>query len=383
MESVLFREDALSGLATAGTCQEKLTVVHDVLKQRCPGIDRISVALYDRPTKSLKTFLASPDGENPLKNYEAVLHESSSLAETARSAGPRIVNDLSVFDCSDTEHAQAISGHGFASSYTHPIYHNGDLAGFTFFNSLHKRYFRDRVLEQVEVVVHLISSLVVCDLAAAHALVAAMRTSISMVQVHDLETANHLERMSRYARLIARSLAKQGIEPFDDEQVEHFTLFAPLHDVGKIGIPGQILRKPGKLDSEERKVMNTHPQLGRRIVDELIANFGFEQLPYIDSLRNIAELHHETIDGKGYPHGLRGSEIAIEARIIAVSDIFDALTTWRPYKEAWSNDQAFAMLQLLALDKLDRNCVDALVNAGDEIAGIQGRFAEGSPRQTC
>ncbi len=379
MESVIFHEDALSGLATAGTCQEKLVVVHDVLKERCQGIDRISLALYDRSTKTLKTYLASPADENPLKNYEAVLDESSSLGETARSAGPRIVNDLSVFDGSNSEHARAISGHGFASSYTHPMYHSGDFAGFVFFNSLRKRYFRERVLEQVEIFAHLISCMVMRELSAARAMVAAMRTSISMVQAHDIETANHLERMSRYARLIARSLVKQGIEPLDDEQVEQLTLFAPLHDVGKIGISEKILCKPGKLDSDERKIMNTHALLGRRIVDALIVNFGFEQIPYIDSLRQIAEHHHETMDGNGYPHGLCGKEIALEARIIAVSDIFDALTTWRPYKEAWSNEHAFAMLQLLAIDKLDRDCVEALIRAGNDIERIQGRFAEKVP----
>lgn len=379
MESVIFHEDALSGLATAGTCQEKLVVVHDVLKERCQGIDRISLALYDRSTKTLKTYLASPADENPLKNYEAVLDESSSLGETARSAGPRIVNDLSVFDGSNSEHARAISGHGFASSYTHPMYHSGDFAGFVFFNSLRKRYFRERVLEQVEIFAHLINCMVMRELSAARAMVAAMRTSISLVQAHDIETANHLERMSRYARLIAKSLAKQGVEPLDDEQVEQLTLFAPLHDVGKIGISEKILCKPGKLDSDERKIMNTHALLGRRIVDALIVNFGFEQIPYIDSLRQIAEHHHETMDGNGYPHGLCGKEIALEARIIAVSDIFDALTTWRPYKEAWSNEHAFAMLQLLAIDKLDRDCVEALIRAGNDIERIQGRFAEKVP----
>lgn len=381
MEPVIFREDALSGLTTAATCQEKLAVVHNALSHRCPGVDRVSIALYDRSTSNVKTFLASPAGENPLNNYEAALSESSSLADVARSAETRVVNDLDVFNNSDREHSRAIRGHGFASSYTHPMYHAGELMGFVFCNSMHKRYFRDRVLEQVEVFVHLVSAMVMVDLAAARALVGAMRTSVSLVQVHDLETANHLERMSRYARLIARVLAKQGLEPLDDEQIEQLTLFAPLHDVGKIGISERILRKPGKLDSDERQVMNSHTLVGRRIVDALIANFGFEQLPYIDSLRHIAEHHHEAMDGSGYPHGLRGVEIPLEARIIAVSDIFDALTTRRPYKEAWTIEHAFAMLQLLAIDKLDRNCVDALVNSEKEVARIQSRFAEGDQSQ--
>ena len=151
---------------------------------------------------------------------------------------------------------------------------------------------------------------------------------------------------------------------------------AILHDVGKIGIPDSILQKPDRLSREERQVMNSHTVLGRHIVDDLIANFGFELVPYIDYLRHIAELHHESMDGSGYPHGLRGEEISLDARIVAVSDVFDALTTCRPYKEPWSNAHAFAMLKLLSIDKLDKGCVSALIDSPNEVAMIQQQFAE-------
>ncbi len=376
MEQIVFREDPLARLGTASTYQEQLAVVHEVLQKRCPGIDRISIALYDIKTHSLKTFIASPIEESPLKNYQAVLANDSTLSKVGRDSTPRIVNDLRIYEDHNSVHSRALVGHGYASSYTHPIYFNRDLSGFVFFNSFHNRYFRERVLEQVEVFVHLISEMIMNDLAATRALVAAMRTSVGMVQKHDLETGSHLERMSRYARLIARSMVKNGVEILDDEQIEQITLFSPLHDVGKLGIPDSILQKPARLSKEERQVMNSHTMLGRQIVDDLICNFGFERIPYIDYLRNIAELHHEAMDGSGYPHGLRGEDITAEARIIAVSDIFDALTTHRPYKEPWSNEHAFAMLQMLSIDKLDKGCVSALVDNPGEVAKIQEQFAE-------
>jgi HD-GYP domain-containing protein (c-di-GMP phosphodiesterase class II) len=376
MEQIVFRADPLASLETASTYQEKLSIVHGVLKKRCTGVDRISIALYDNQTHSLKTFIASPITESPLKNYESTLAAESILSEVARNAIPRIVNDLRIYEDHDSNHSHAIVGHGFASSYTYPMYRNKELAGFVFLNSFHNRYFRDRVLDQVEIFVRLITEMVMRDLAATHALVASMRTSISMVQTHDLETGAHLERMSRYSRLISRNLVMQGLEQLDDEQIEQIALFSPLHDVGKIGIPDRILQKPTPLDREERKIMNTHTVLGRQIVDDLINNFGFEQIPYIDYLRNIAESHHEAMDGSGYPHGLCGPDISLEARIIAVSDIFDALTTHRPYKSPWSNEHAFAMLQLLSIDKLDKGCVKALANSPDEVAMIQQQFAE-------
>jgi HD-GYP domain-containing protein (c-di-GMP phosphodiesterase class II) len=376
MENIVFREDPLADLKTASTYQDKLTVVHDALKKRCSGIDRISIALYDDKTQSLTTFIASPATENPLKNYQIVLKEESVLHQIALDATPRIVSDLRIYEEHDSAHSRAIVGHGFASSYTHPMYHNKKLAGFVFLNSFHNCYFRERILEQVEIFIHLISEMVVNDLAATRALVASMRTSISMVQKHDLETGAHLERMSRYSRLIARSLVRQGGASLDDEQIEQIALFSPLHDVGKIGVPDCILQKPARLDPAEREVMNTHTMVGRQIVDDLIANFGFEQLPYIDYLRHITELHHEAMDGSGYPHGLKGEEISLAARITSVSDIFDALTTQRPYKDPWTNEHAFAMLQLLSIDKLDRDCVNALLSVPGDVSEIQQRFAE-------
>ena len=376
MEQIVFREDPLARLGTSSTYQEQLTVVHDVLLKRCPGIDRISIALYDTKTHTLKTFIASPLEESPLINYETVLANDSSLNRIGRDSTPRIVNDLRMYEDSKNIHSRAIVGHGYASSYTHPIYFNRELSGFVFFNSFHNRYFRERVLEQMEVFVHLISEMIMTDIAATRALVAAMRTSVSMVQKHDLETGSHLERMSRYVRLIARALVKKGLEKLDDEQIEQIALFSPLHDVGKIGIPDSILQKPDRLSREERQVMNSHTVLGRHIVDDLIANFGFELVPYIDYLRHIAELHHESMDGSGYPHGLRGEEISLDARIVAVSDVFDALTTCRPYKEPWSNAHAFAMLKLLSIDKLDKGCVSALIDSPSEVAMIQQQFAE-------
>ena len=376
MEQVVFCVDPLASLEDASTYQAKLTVVHDALKKSCPGIDRVSVALYDNQSQALKTFIAAPASESPLSNYQIVLDTESALMDIARHRSPRIVNDLTIYQHHTSMHSRAIVGHGFASSYTHPVFHNRDLAGFVFFNSFHNRYFRERILDQVEIFTHLLAEMILNDLAVTRSLVAALRTSVNMVQKHDLETGTHLERMSRYSRLIARSMVRKGYEPFDDEQIEQLALFAPLHDVGKIGIPDRILQKPARLTREERTIMNTHTVLGRQIVADLISNFGFEQIPYIDYLGNIAEQHHEAMDGSGYPHGLRGQEISMEARIVAVSDIFDALTTRRPYKQPWSNAHAFALLQLLSIDKLDRHCVDALLEYPVEIGQIQQQFSE-------
>jgi len=376
MNDLFVHDDPLSGLARAATFRERLAIVHGELRRRCPGIDRMAVALHDAPSGLLKTFAASPAEESPLRNYEVAFDQTSSLMAAATRRQPRIVNDLNVFAASHGEHTRRILGHGYASSYTLPILDHTLLVGFVFCNSMHKGYFRSAVLEQVEVFTHLAAQLVCNELAALHSLSAALRTAVGMVHLRDPETGNHLERMARYSRLIARELVALDKCSFDDEQIEQLFNFSPLHDVGKIGIPDRILLKPARLEAEERAVMDTHPLIGRRIIDALVANFALEGIPYVGILRQLVEFHHETLDGGGYPHGLRGAEIPLEARIVAVSDVFDALTTARPYKEPWHNVHAFAMLNLLAINKLDPDCVMALISRESEVREIQERFAD-------
>jgi HD-GYP domain-containing protein (c-di-GMP phosphodiesterase class II) len=112
------------------------------------------------------------------------------------------------------------------------------------------------------------------------------------------------------------------------------------------------------------------------MIDELVENFGLSDIQHIDLLRNIAGYHHEAVNGTGYPDGKKGEEIPLEARIVAVADVFDALTSKRPYKEAWSNEKAIETLNKLAGEKLDQDCVAALLNNMEEVKHIQKLFAE-------
>lgn len=373
MPGMFGHEDVLGQLGSNDGLAVKLDYVHEVLKGRFPFVDRIACAIYDPKTDLLQSFLSSGAGA-ALAHYQAKLGESQSLLEIIETKRPRVVNDLAIFQGGEHAHTRKIEAAGCRASYTMPMYSRGEFFGFVFFNSFQERVFSEEVLHQIDPFGHLISLTIIHDLSSLRTLLASVKTARDMMHARDSETGSHLDRMSRYARMIARSLPER--HGLDDETIEHIFVFSPLHDVGKIGIPDSILLKQGKLSDAEFEQMKLHARKGRELIDVMLGNFDLAQQPHIDVLRNIAELHHEAYDGSGYPHGHKGDEIPIEARIVAVADVFDALTSRRPYKSAWSNDQAFALLRQLSGAKLDPDCVQALIDNRVEVEEIQRRFGE-------
>lgn len=178
----------------------------------------------------------------------------------------------------------------------------------------------------------------------------------------DYDTAMHLQRMSLYSRALAEKI---GLSEEDAEVIE---LAAPLHDIGKIGIPDSILLKKGPLDNQELKAMRKHPLIGYEILQDSPSK-------YLQKGCEIALAHHERFDGKGYPFELKGQEIPLSARIVAVADVFDALTSVRPYKEAWDIDKALEYVRQESGKHFDPEIVDALLSIRDLLAKIQSEHA--------
>jgi HD-GYP domain-containing protein (c-di-GMP phosphodiesterase class II) len=367
-------KDILDSLNKNQTLQEKLVCTHEAIRQFFPFLARIAITIYDPATTLVKSYLDSSDHTTPWQHCEAHLEELPSLKEVLDKGHPRVINNMVTFENDEYGHVKRLGREGYAASYTMPFFDDGVFSGFIFFNSHKADVFADNVLHELDIVGHMISLLVVNEMEAVHALTAAVKTTEHITHVRDIETGSHLDRMSRYSRLIAVYLANKY--NLDDAYIEHILSFSTLHDIGKIGIPDSILLKPGKLTRKETETMRTHARRGREIIDDLISNFRFGHFDYISVLRNIAEYHHEAINGTGYPEGKKETQIPLEARIVAVADVFDALTSDRPYKKAWSNDETFAMLKKMAGETLDRDCVDAIINSRKEVEEIQGQFKE-------
>lgn len=364
--------DLLNQLNKKSTVSDKIAFIHQVVRGNYGFVHRIGVAVYERQSDMLKTFAHSNDGDNPLGNYQCRLSEAGSLYRIFREGRPRVVNDLT--PGSGREHTRRIMAHGYRASYTVPMFQDDRLTGFVFFNSREAGVFREDGLPYLDMIARLISLLVSVELSRVQTLYGALRMATCFSGHKDPETGAHLERMARFSRLIAGDVARDyGLT---DEFVEAVFWFAPMHDVGKIAIPDRIIRKPGKLTEEEFAVMRTHTTRGRQIVAAMLGHFNLDRAGLVSMIGNIAECHHENMDGSGYPRGLKGDEIPVEARIVAVADVFDALTSERCYKQAWSNEEACEALAAMATWKLDARCVQALVNRAEEVRAIQAEFRD-------
>ncbi len=367
-------QDTLEPLSKNIPLSEKLRSIHEAIRTKFNCVERIAVAVYDHRSDLLKTYVHSSGAESPLVRYQSPLAKAPSLQEIIRLRKPRVVNDLSIFDSGVKQHTRRIRETGYASSYTLPMFLNDVFFGFVFFNSTQQDAFPDDALHYFDVIGHLISLLIINEQTSIRTLLATVKTAHDMTHHRDTETGAHIDRMSRYSRLIATHIAEA--HDLNDEFIEKVFLFSPLHDIGKIAIADDILKKRGKLTEDETTIMRTHSHKGREMIDTMLQTHGLDSFESIDILRNIAEFHHEAVNGTGYPHGLEGAEIPLEARIVAVADVFDALTSRRPYKEAWSNHDAYAMLQRLAGGQLDKECVEALVSNKEQVETIQREFAE-------
>lgn len=176
-------------------------------------------------------------------------------------------------------------------------------------------------------------------------------------EYRDEGTGNHVYRMARYSLEIARGL------DLSEETCDVIVQAAPLHDIGKIGIPDAILLKPARLTPEERTVMETHTTIGFDILKGSSSS-------YLSMAAHIALHHHERYDGQGYPHGLKAEEIPLEARIVAVADTLDALLTVRPYKKAWPRKKALAYLKEHSASRFDPDCVAALFEREKQVLKV-------------
>ncbi|EGK70107.1 Metal dependent phosphohydrolase [Methyloversatilis universalis FAM5] len=352
---------------------DQMRWLHVQVRQHHPQVHRIAIALYDARHGLLKTYVNSSDVTDPLALYERPLSEVPSLSELASRRESRVIHDFTQLPLPHGEHTVWLLARGYRSSYTVPLYQAGTLLGFLFFDSRKPGAFDGRLPDDLQIYVQLCRLSVLNVFNLSHAVEGMVKVARGLAHLRDIETGRHLDRMSSYVRLIAQRVARHY--RLDDEFIEHLYLFSPLHDIGKVGISDSILLKPGRLNDSERRLMQGHVELGVKLINEVMQEAGLATTPYLAILRNIVGCHHELLDGSGYPRGLRGDEIPLEARIVSIADVFDALTAERPYKKPWTNAEALAELARMSdRGQLDPHCVSAFASCIGEVGAIQKRF---------
>lgn len=200
----------------------------------------------------------------------------------------------------------------------------------------------------------------------------------SLAETRDNETGNHIRRTQNYVRILAQKLRYHPrFSHFldDDKMIEILFKSAPLHDIGKVGIPDNILLKPGRFEPEEFEIMKTHPALGRSAILHAEYELGIE-VPFLKYAKEIAYAHQEKWDGSGYPLGLSGDDIPISARLMAIADVYDALISRRVYKEGMPHEKAVGIIVEGRGNHFDPDMVDAFIELQNDFKAVAEKYAD-------
>ena len=199
----------------------------------------------------------------------------------------------------------------------------------------------------------------------------------SLAETRDNETGNHIRRTQHYVKALAEALRQQPkfAAELDDHTIAMLFKSAPLHDIGKVGIPDRILLKPGRYEPEEFAIMKRHPLLGLQAIEHAEQSLGMS-VDFLNMAKEIAYGHHEKWDGSGYPQGLRGEDIPLAGRIVALSDVYDALRSPRPYKSAWSAEAAQAYILEQSGKQFDPQLVTVMASLFTQLEDLIARLAD-------
>jgi response regulator RpfG family c-di-GMP phosphodiesterase len=201
----------------------------------------------------------------------------------------------------------------------------------------------------------------------------------ALSMVRDNETGNHILRTKNYVRALAERLRVSGAYPgqLSKKGIEDIVKAAPLHDIGKVGIPDTILQKPGPLTEDEWQIMKTHAALGQDVLTAAKLKDA-KHTNVLDAAIKIAGCHHENWDGSGYPKGLKGEEIPLAARLMSLADTYDALISERVYKKKWTHDEACAEILSLKGKRFDPLIVEAFMQEKDHFVEISQMYSDAS-----
>lgn len=318
------------------TLEKTFEIINEVL-----DIDRIGLAFVNYHSRSIVA-------EHGVFKYNKILlgpgfevkFDDTTLSRYLINKKSHIMKDIEVELSKRPESASLnlLKKEGIKSNMTIPLIINDTVTGFIFLSSTKVNNFDEKELILAENIGHEISTSIYKTYLTQKMLSNVAKTFADIVEKKDYETGDHINRMTIYSKIIAKELLNCEDERYrvDRNFINDIENNAAIHDIGKVGIPDRILKKPGKLDSDEWEVMKQHTVIGAEVLTGLKDSLKIFNSNFYERAIDIAKYHHEKWDGTGYPEGLSGHDIPLVARIIAIADVFDAVSSKRVYKEAFS-----------------------------------------------
>ncbi len=367
----------ISEMGTGGSLEQLVEQLYHLISRSVP-CDRVAMAfldpLGDVTAESAYTVMDSvyldPGFTERIDN--------TTLGRVAEQRTPRIINDLEYHyeHVHSSRPTEWLLREGLHANITMPIVLNDECIGFLFVTSRHRNIYTQQHADFLAHVTNLLGDKLYSSYQVQQVIAKTAEGFVTLTREKDNETSNHIVRMSRYSYLIAKQLFSYGHE-ITPRFMREVLWFAPLHDIGKIGISDKVLTKAGPLDDAEWAEMKQHVEIGENVIGSMNRELsGNADQGVLDTGLDIVSTHHERWDGSGYPRGLSGEDIPLAGRIVAVADVFDALTSRRPYKPAFSLDKALGILKEGRGAHFDPEVVRAFFDIIPAIESVREHFSD-------
>lgn len=388
--------EIISMLNRGKNTEEVFKALSTTLKRIIP-FNRISLTLIDKDSNTIITKMVDSDKKVLLSEGDRVPLETSSLKGPTQDKTVYITNDLDdyLLKHPESKNTRLLIDEGMHSSLALPLIINDETRGFLIFASVVPNVFSNEHTAFLESIVGQISLSIqrgelladlelhtkelenLVDLRTDEVLKIQKTTIFALsklAETRDPETGEHLERIRSYCVIIAQILKySNNHNEITDQFLKDLYDSSILHDIGKVGIPDSILLKPGKLTHEEHEIMKTHTTIGYNSLKMASRNLG--ENSFLNMALEIILHHHELWSGRGYPDGLKGEDIPLPARIVTICDVYDALTSKRPYKEPFSHDKAVKVIKDLELN-YDPEIFKIFIENSNEFNLIRERFSD-------
>ncbi|MBA5762986.1 HD domain-containing protein [Vibrio sp. 404] len=350
--------------------------IFEYVRQFYPCLGRISLVTIDGDCLSTYHTEDIAPSDQSLEFEEIVIRQGSSIEQIISQSQYRIINNINQLP--DNRHVQMLKTSGYVSSLAYPVVHHDKVISIIFFNSKTPHLFQNNEIKKdFFYVAQIIATLQILVFERQSHFDKLLTIALKIGHERDPETAQHLVRIGRYSEALARLLTKHKPE-ITTEFIHRIKCYAPFHDIGKYRIPDEVLFSTNTFSSAERAIMNKHTIYGEEIIANVVDMADLTNIPSeeVTFLKNIIRHHHEAFDGTGHPDGLSNVHIPLEARIVTLADVFDALLTKRPYKDPWTLDQVIEFVKAKSGYLFDPLCVQVLLENLDEMMTIRQTFAD-------